>query len=315
MWGGAAMSALERASVAVIGCGLIGISWAALLRFHGHDVIAWDPSDAARENMAEAMEHPLAQLRELGGGQTATGRFSIAPTLQQAVRTAQIVQENGPERLEVKRALYRDIFAAAPTDAIISSSTSSLIWRDLAAEAGTDARRIVTAHPFNPPHLMPLVELFAADDAVRQRAAAFYRGLGREVVSLRKDAVGHIANRLASALWREAVHIVAEGIADVEDVDRALVHGPGLRWSVVGAHMGYHLGGGAGGMAHYLDHLGASQERRWASLGQPALTEAVKEKLIAGIGAETRGRSIQDLETARDAQLIAILKAKGGLDV
>ena len=118
--------------------------------------------------MAEAMEHPLAQLRELGGGQTATGRFSIAPTLQQAVRTAQIVQENGPERLEVKRALYRDIFAAAPTDAIISSSTSSLIWRDLAAEAGADAGRIVTAHPFNPPHLMPLVELFAADDAVRQ---------------------------------------------------------------------------------------------------------------------------------------------------
>ena len=127
---------------------------------------------------------------------------------------------------------------------------------------------------------------------------------------LRREAVGHIANRLASALWREAVNIVAEGIADVSEVDAALVHGPGLRWSVVGAHMAYHLGGGPGGMAHYLNHLGASQERRWATLGNPSLTPEVRAALIAGVEAEAAGRSVADLEAARDARLIAALKAR-----
>jgi 3-hydroxyacyl-CoA dehydrogenase len=152
---------------------------------------------------------------------------------------------------------------------------------------------------------MPLVELFGPDAGRVAAAEAFYRGFGRHPVRLRREAVGHIANRLASALWREAVNMVAEGIADVAAIDEALVHGPGLRWSVVGAHMGYHLGGGPGGMAQYLSHLGPSQERRWQDLGAPRLDASTRARLVEGIAAEAAGRDIATLEAERDAGLIA----------
>src|SRR5262249_13927897 len=160
---------------------------------------------------------------------------------------------------------------------------------------------------FNPPHLMPLVEIYAPNAVIRAKAEAFYAGLDRKTVSLARDAVGHIANRLASALWREAVNIVDQGIADVEAVDAALVHGPGLRWSVIGAHMAYHLGGGAGGIEHYLKHLGPSQERRWSTLGNPKLTDDLSRRLVDGVMAEAAGRSIAELEAARDDALIRTL--------
>jgi carnitine 3-dehydrogenase len=141
-------------------------------------------------------------------------------------------------------------------------------------------------------------------------AESFYKTLGRKTVRLKKEAIGHIANRLSSALWREAVNMVAEGIADVAEIDAALVHGPGLRWSVVGAHMAYHLGGGSGGIEHYLKHLGPSQEARWASLGSPSLTPDICAKLIAGVMAEAAGRSIPELEAERDAGLMRVLAAR-----
>ncbi len=172
-------------------------------------------------------------------------------------------------------------------------------------------KRLITAHPFNPPHLIPLVELFGIDTEILNKADAFYRQLDRVPVRMNKDAVGHIANRLSSALWREAVNIVAEGIADVSAVDAALVNGPGLRWSAVGSHMVYHLGGGQGGIRHYLEHLGPSQARRWETLGTPTLSPEVCDKLITGITEEAAGRSINELEIERDAILIAMLKARG----
>lgn len=301
---------MTQANVAILGCGLIGVSWAALFLAHGHDVTVWDPEAAARDALADRVAQPLAQLADLGqGAGRARGAITVCDTAEAAVRAADLVQENAPENVPLKRALYARVEAAAPAGAIIASSTSSLVWSDLTAEMA-NPDRLVTAHPFNPPHLMPLVELYGRDPATVARAEAIYRDLGRETVRLRREAVGHIANRLASALWREAVNIVAEGIADVSEVDAALVHGPGLRWSVVGAHMAYHLGGGPGGMAHYLNHLGASQERRWTTLGTPSLTPEVRAALIAGVEAEAAGRSVAELEAARDARLIAALKSR-----
>lgn len=209
----------------------------------------------------------------------------------------------------MKAEIYGDLDDQVQHDAIIASSTSSFTWNELAADLRFP-ERIVTAHPFNPPHLMPLVELFGIDMARVSKAERFYRALGREPVVLSRSATGHIANRLASALWREAVHIVAEGIADVAAVDSALRNGPGLRWSVIGAHMAYHLGGGPGGLRHYLDHLGPSQERRWQSLGMPDLSPEVCDALIAGVEKEAGGRSIDDLEKERDAGLIAVQRAR-----
>ncbi|HUI58815.1 MAG TPA: 3-hydroxyacyl-CoA dehydrogenase NAD-binding domain-containing protein, partial [Steroidobacteraceae bacterium] len=198
-----------------------------------------------------------------------------------------------------------------PPSAILASSTSSFTWSDLFAGLN-EPRRCITAHPFNPAHLVPLVELYGPDLETLEEAARLYRDLGRIPVRMRKEAVGHIANRLASALWREAVHMVEQGIADVEEIDKALVHGPGLRWALVGAHMAYHLGGGAGGIERYLQHLGPSQERRWATLGQPALTKQVCAQISAGVLREAAGRSVAELAALRDQGLVAILRARQG---
>lgn len=296
-------------TVAVLGCGLIGQSWTALFTAHGIDVVAWDPAPAMREQLTKRSAAFRAQLAELGIGTGRVGHLEVVTNVADAVRAATWIQENAPENVALKRELYAEVEAAAAADAVIASSTSSLTWSEL-SETLRKPERFLTAHPFNPPHLMPLVEIYAATEEIRRQAERFYRSLGRETVFLEKDAVGHIANRLASALWREAVNIVAEGIADVSAVDAALVHGPGLRWSVIGAHMAYHLGGGDGGIEHYLRHLGPSQERRWSTLGNPRLTPEVCSLLVQGVAAEANGRSIADLEAERDRGLVRALAAR-----
>jgi carnitine 3-dehydrogenase len=294
--------------IAVIGGGLIGISWTALFLAWGHDVALFEHEETLRRAIPRAVARPIVQVAELIPGLPARGRLHLAGSLEEAVQGAAWIQENVPEKVSLKRAIYAAIEAAAPAGITIASSTSSLVWSELSADMA-DPSRLITAHPFNPPHLMPLVELFGPDPGRIQAAAAFYRSLGRHPVFLRREAVGHIANRLSSALWREAVNMVAEGIADVDQIDAALVHGPGLRWSVVGAHMAYHLGGGAGGMAQYLSHLGPSQERRWQDLGQPRLDAATCAKLVKGIASEAAGRDIATLEAERDTGLIAVQRA------
>lgn len=296
-------------SVAIVGAGLIGASWAALFTAGGIDVAVWDPDDTALNAFRPRMLAARKQLAQLG--LRGRGKVKLFKRLSAAVSGADLVQENAPEKIDLKRRLYGDIFNAAP-DAIIASSTSSFAWSDL-TQGVAKAAQVVVAHPFNPPHLVPLVELFGSDDAVVRRVMAFYEKLGKVPVRMKKEAPGHIANRLASALYREAVNIVAEGIADVADVDKALVEGPGLRWSIQGAHMTYHLGGGEGGIRHYLDHLGPSQEKRWESLGNPRLSPEVKDAIVRGVETEAAGRSIAELSAERDAALLATLKLRAKL--
>lgn len=290
--------------IAVIGGGLIGISWAGLFLAYGRDVTIFEPDAEARGEIERKVEQPIRQLREIRPDLPPAGRLTLAGTLDDALRDAQWVQENAPEKVPLKQEIYARFEAVSPPEATIASSTSSLVWSVLSAGMRAP-ERLITAHPFNPPHLMPLVELYGPDRGRVEQAAAFFSAFDRHCVMLKREAVGHIANRLSSALWREAVNMVVEGIADVEAIDQALVYGPGLRWSVIGAHLAYHLGGGAGGIAHYLAHLGPSQERRWQDLGQPRLDPATIEKLIAGIEAEADGRSIATLEALRDKALIA----------
>ena len=296
--------------IAVVGGGLIGTSWAALFMTHGYNVALYEPAKAARDDISDSVSAPMAQVAELETDLPAPGRLTLAESLEDALEGAIWIQENAPEKVPLKRALYAAIEAAAPAGITIASSTSSFTWSQLSAEMA-DPGRLITAHPFNPPHLMPLVELFGDPERIRA-AAAFFRSCGRHPVVLKREAVGHIANRLSSALWREAVNMVAEGIAEVEDIDAALVYGPGLRWSVIGSHMAYHLGGGPGGMAHYLAHLGPSQEQRWQSLGSPRLDAETQAKLVSGIAIEARGRNIDELEATRDACLISVQQALQG---
>lgn len=297
--------------IAVVGCGVVGASWAALFLAHGCDVVASDPAPGAEDRLRAFLARARPDLAALG--MTGEGALSFVATPEAAVAQAAFVQESAPEDEAFKRALLARLDAAAPAQAIIASSTSALLRSRIVADCAAPAR-VIVAHPFNPPHLLPLVEILGEDADVVARACAFYRRMGRRPIVLRKEAPGHVANRLTAALYREAVSLVAEGIADVADIDAAICEGPGLRWAIMGPHLTYHLGGGAGGIRHYLDHLGPSQERRWASLGTPALTVEVKAAIVAGVEAETAGASIEQLEARRDRLLIDILKARRAVD-
>lgn len=293
--------------IAIVGAGMIGASWAALAAAHGVDVAAYDPSAAAEEKFRAYVERARSQLAELG--LSGAGALSFSTNLGAALEGAQFVQENGPENEAVKRQLLSQIDAQAPAETIIASSTSALVRSAIVADC-IRPERIIVAHPFNPPHLVPLVEIVGADEAVVARASAFYRALGRRPVVLNREMPGHIANRLASALYREAVHLVEQGVASVADIDAALCNGPGLRWALMGPHMTYHLGGGDGGIKGYLAHLGPSQVRRWESLGQPGLGEEVQRRIVEGVAEESAGRSIAELEARRDEGLLALLKSR-----
>ena len=293
--------------IAIVGAGMIGASWAALAMAHGMDVAAYDPAPEAEARFAAYVGRARAQLDELG--LDSTGRFDVTTDLGEALAGAQFVQENGPENEAIKRGLLRQIDALAAPEAIIASSTSALVRSAIVADCATPERSIVY-HPFNPPHLVPLVEIVGADDDVVARACLYYRAQGRRPVVLNREMPGHIANRLASALYREAVFLVEQGVASVAEIDAALCNGPGLRWALMGPHMTYHLGGGEGGIAGYLAHLGPSQERRWASLGSPALDEPVRRAIVAGVAEEARGLTIAQLEARRDEGLLALLKAR-----
>ena len=297
--------------VAILGCGLIGTSWAALFLHHGIDVRAWDPSSEARKAISEKVKAPMAQLADMGPPAVTLGNLSVFTDMSAALDGVLFAQENAPEEIELKHEIYHNFELFAGPEALIASSASGLSWSSLSANM-SEPERLLTAHPFNPPHLVPLVEMYSPLDVVLERAERLYFQIGRVPVRMKREATGHIANRLASALWREAVNIVVEGIADVEAVDQALVNGPGLRWAVAGAHMTYHLGGGEGGMTQYLKHLGPSQESRWKDLGTPALTPEVCAILIAGVEAEAKGKSIKELEQARDAGLMRLLAARDG---
>ena len=293
--------------IAIVGSGMIGASWAALAAAHGLSVSAYDPAAEAEPKFRAYVARASTQLAELG--LTGAGEIRFSTELAAALAGAQFVQENGPENEAVKRSLLREIERLSPPDAIIASSTSALVRSAIVADC-VDPHRIIVAHPFNPPHLVPLVELVGEDRAIVETAAAYYRGQGRRPVIMNKEMPGHIANRLASALYQEAVYLVEQGVASVADIDAALCNGPGLRWALMGPHMTYHLGGGEGGIAGYLAHLGPSQLKRWESLGKPALDETVTKAIIDGVAQEAAGRSIPELEARRDAGLMALLQAR-----
>ncbi len=290
--------------IAIIGCGTIGVSWAAYFLSRGLAVSAHDPEPAALQAFTERVAADMATL----GAEPLTPR--LCDTAADAVAQADLVVENAPESVELKRGLLRELQALAPAGAIIASSTSSLTHSDIAGET-TVPGRVVIAHPFNPPHLVPLVELYGPDPAVVERLADFYCGIGKQPVVMRREMVGHIANRLSSALWREALYLLQEDVASVADIDRAVTAGPGLRWAIQGPFLTYHLGGGQGGIRHYLEHLGPSQQYRWASLGEPEMNEALKARIVAGVEDATRGQPLDSLFARRDTRLAALQRTLG----
>jgi len=302
---------IKNQKIYVIGGGLIGASWTATFIFHGWSVHVVDPAPDALEKLRPVVSQALIALRVVSPEVTTElGEITVSPELPEQMNDAAWVQENGPEDITKKRAMLADMDRRTPPEVVIASSTSSLLASDMQVDC-EGAERVLVAHPFNPPHLIPLVEIVpgakTAPWAV-DAAMAFYTRLGKKPVRVKKEVPGHLANRLASAVYREAAHIVAEGIADVADIDAAMAYGPGLRWAIMGPHMTYHLGGGEGGIAHYLEHLGDSQEERWKHLGNTPLSEDVRQKIIAGVLAEAGGRTLNELVAERDTCLVELLK-------
>jgi len=307
----------QNKTVAVVGAGVIGSSWVALLVYYGYKVKIVDPSPDATDRLSTYIPKALITQEKIGGKRSGKGSYSISRELQEALESAQFVIEAGPEPLEKKQALIAMIDSLLEPEIVIASSTTSHIPSDLQTNC-MHPERVIVAHPFNPPHLIPLVELVpsprTSTDSVEE-CQCFFEGIGKITIQLRKEMIGHVANRLTAALYQEAVHLVAEGVVDVQDIDRAIVHGPGLRWAVMGPHLLYHLSGGEGGMSYYLEHLGPTQERRWADLGHPRLTLDVRKALIKGVDDEADGRSVLEIERQRDEALHRILKARQPLQL
>ncbi|UQS27362.1 3-hydroxyacyl-CoA dehydrogenase NAD-binding domain-containing protein [Amycolatopsis thermalba] len=277
--------------IAVIGAGTIGLSWAALFAGHGHEVRVSDPRPDLVEAVGDLDVH-------------------IAASVSEAVRDADVVQENGPERLDFKRELFAKLVAEAPAHALLLSSSSAIPSSEFTA--GIDGSRVLIGHPFNPPHVMPLVEVVpnprTTEETVR-KAVEFYRSLGRVPVVEHREVPGFVGNRLQNALQREAIHLVQEGVVDPAGLDEVVVNSLGLRWAAVGPFLGSHLGGGPGGYRHLATHIGSSMRR--LTLGQPDDSPEATERVIEAVEKAYGDREYTELAAERDRKQLAILAARG----
>jgi 3-hydroxyacyl-CoA dehydrogenase len=296
--------------VGIVGTGLIGSSWAALFLSRGLDVVATDPAPQAEQKLREYVTRAWPALAQLGLAKDASlERLSFNADLKAAVGGVDFVQENGPEREDFKVKLFAELDDLVPAHAILASSSSGLKMSTIQQRCRRPERCVI-GHPFNPPHLIPLVEVVggaATSRATIERAEIFYTRMGKRTIRLNKEVPGHVANRLQAALWREVVHLVDQGVISVGDADAAVSWGPGLRWGVMGPNLLFHLGGGQGGIEHFLAHLSGPFSRWWDDLGHPVLTPELKDRLIQGVKAEAAGRTIAELEKQRDDLLIRLL--------
>ncbi len=303
--------------VAVIGTGVIGASWATHFLARGLEVTASDPASGAEGRLRALVAQQWRGASRLGETEGAyEARLHFAASIREAVRDAQFVQESGPERLDVKRQLFAELDEAAAPGVVLASSSSGILISEVQSGCKRPDR-VLIGHPFNPPHLIPLVEVVGGkltSPAAVEAALAFYRSVGKRPIHVRKEVKGHVANRLQAALWREAFGLVQHGVATVADIDLAISHGPGLRWALLGPFLNLQLSGGAGGMRHTLDHLGPPMEEWWEDLFATRLTEEVKGEILAGSAEETRGWDMEEVVRERDDLLIDLLreKAKAG---
>ena len=306
-------SSNAQTRIAIVGTGVIGASWAAYFLARGFSVSATDPADGAEARLRSLVDEFWPALARVGLAEGASrDPLSFDPDLSRAVEGCDFVQENGPERVDLKRDLLAQISATAPRDALIATSSSGILISDI-QDAAEYPQRVLLGHPFNPPHLIPLVEVvggrLTSPEAI-QRALAFYAAIGKKPIHIRREVKGHVANRLQAALWREAFYLVDQGVASIADIDTAIAHGPGLRWALLGPFLNLHLSGGAQGIGHVIDHLGPPMESWWRDLGDLSFTPKVRTEAVEGVAAELSGRDLAALTAARDDILIKLLALK-----
>ncbi len=302
----------EIKTTALLGAGVIGASWTALFLAAGREVTVFDPDPGTERSVRTYIDQAWPALEELGLTARATpDAIRFVTSAIEAVEGAQFIQENVPERLPIKHATYREIEPVLADGAIVSSSTSGLTLEALQEGWATPAP-LILGHPFNPPHLIPLVELTANEATgpeVLGRTEAFYEDIGKVTIRINKGMPGHVANRLQAAVWREAVYMAIQGVASVEDIDKAMWAGPGLRWAAMGPTTLFHLGAGEGGLQAFCDHFKDTFNGWWDGLGEPKLDDDVIKLLVDGMAQHSQGQSPAELSAQRDRMLTAIQAA------
>jgi len=299
--------------IAIVGTGVIGASWAAEFLARGLDVVATDPAPKAEANLREYIDEAWKDLTSIGLSKGASrDRLRFTTNMKEALSEADLVQENAPERPDFKIKLYAEMEEVAPVDSLFASSSSGITPSVIQSQC-KHPQRVVVGHPFNPPHIIPLVEVVGGSktspDAIQQ-AISFYASIGKKPIHLKKELPGHVANRFQAALYREMLYLIEQGVLSVEDTDAAVCYGPGLRWGVMGQSLQWHLGGGAGGIQHFMDHLMTPLEGMMKALGTPNITPELKQKVIGGVMREAGGRSVDQLAQEENRVLIGLLKLR-----
>jgi carnitine 3-dehydrogenase len=299
--------------IAIVGTGTIGASWAAHYLARGFDVVATDPGPNAEANLRKYVRDAWKEVIAIGLSAGASPeRLTFTNNMTEALAKADFVQENAPERPEFKIKLFADLDAATPVDSLIASSSSGIMMSVIQSKC-MHPERCVIGHPFNPPHIVPLVEVVGgsktAPEAVQQ-AIKFYASIGKRPIHLHKELVGHVANRLQAAVYREVSYLISQGVLSVADADDAVSWGPGLRWGVMGPSLQWHLGGGAGGIKHFMDHLMGPLEAMWNTLGKPDITPALKQTITDGVLAIAGNRTVEQLADEENRELIELMRIR-----
>jgi carnitine 3-dehydrogenase len=302
--------------IAIVGTGVIGASWAAQYLARGFDVIATNPDPKAESQLRNGIDAAWKELTIVGLSPGATReRLTFTSNMKEALSKADFVQENAPERPDFKIKLFTEIDDATPPDSIIASSSSGITMSVIQSNC-KHPERCVIGHPFNPPHMIPLVEVVGgkktSPDAIQQ-AMAFYASIGKKPIHLRKELPGHAANRLQAALYKEVVYLIEQGMLSVEDADAAVSWGPGLRWGVMGPSLLWHLGGGEGGIRHFMEHLMDPLAAMMKTLGNPEITAELKQTITQGVLREAGNRSVEQLAQEESDMLLGLLRLRAGV--
>ena len=296
--------------IAIVGTGVIGASWAALYLARGFDVVATDPAPNAEANLRKYVQDAWGDLTAIGLSKGASrDRLTFNSSMKDALAGADLVQENGPERPDFKMKLFADMDQATPANSIIASSSSGITPSVMQSKC-KHPERILVGHPFNPPHLIPLVEVVGGaktSPAAIQAAMAFYASIGKRPILLKKEIPGHVANRLQLALYKEVLYLIEQDVLSVADADDAVSWGPGLRWGIMGPNLQFHLAGGAGGIQHFLEGVFAGLMPVMNGLGNPKITPELKKKIAEGVLAEAGSRSVEQLAKDENEKLVGLL--------
>src|SRR6201989_947659 len=299
--------------IAIVGTGVIGASWAAQYLARGFDVIATDPAPNAEANLRQYVDEAWPALEKIRLSPGASReRLSFTINMKEALAEADFVQENGPERPDFKMKLFADMDDATPPDSIIASSSSG-ITPSVMQSKSKRPERILVGHPFNPPHIIPLVEVVGgtktSPEAIQQ-AIAFYASIGKKPIHLKKELPGHGGTRLQAALYKEIMYLIQNDVLSVEDADVAVSYGPGPRWGVMGPSLQWHLGGGAGGIKHFMDHLMDPLVGMIKTLGTPNVTPELKQTIVDGVLREAGNRSVDELAQKENELIIGLLRSR-----